>query len=83
MIALVCPTCGAFVIAADRPAGSQVHCQCCPSEIAVPVDAPKDGDLARLMKKASDIFALKKGRAATPPDTVRASQTDTSRRPTS
>jgi hypothetical protein len=52
MIALCCSKCGGFVIAADRPAGSTVPCQACPSGIPVPADAPKDRDLARVMQKA-------------------------------
>jgi hypothetical protein len=52
MIALCCPKCGAFVIAADCQVGGTVSCQACPAGIPVPADAPKDNDLARVMKKA-------------------------------
>lgn len=52
MIALVCPECGSFLIAADRPAGSTVSCQACHGNVGVPADAPKDSDLARVMQKA-------------------------------
>jgi hypothetical protein len=79
MIALVCPKCGAYVIAADRPAGATVSCQACPAGIAVPSDVPRDSDLARVMQKALQRYrAPARDRAASQADTVNRCQTDTS-----
>jgi hypothetical protein len=80
MIALLCPKCGAYVIASDRPAGATVSCQSCPAGISVPSDAPRDNDLARVMKKALQRYHLAdKDRASGQADTVNRCQTDTDR----
>jgi hypothetical protein len=82
MIALLCPKCGAYVIAADRPTGATVSCQSCPAGIEVPSDAPRDNNLARVMQKALERFRQPRpgeGRAAQG-DTVNRAQSDTARR---
>jgi hypothetical protein len=81
MIALVCPKCGAYVIASDRPAGAMVGCQSCPATIGVPGDAPRDNDLARVMQKAIERYK-NPGRPAPQADTVARSQGDTARHQT-
>jgi ribosomal protein L37AE/L43A len=80
MIALCCPKCGAYVIAADRPAGETVSCQSCPAGIAVPSDAPRDTDLARVMQKAVERYRRPTKGRDSQSDTVNRSQTDTARR---
>jgi ribosomal protein L37AE/L43A len=52
MVALVCPDCRSYLLVADRPAGSLVHCQTCRGKIAVPADAPADRDMVKAMRKA-------------------------------
>jgi len=80
MIALICPKCGAYVIAADRPVGATVSCQACPAGIAVPSDAPRDSDLARIMQKAVERYRRPAGDpSAGQSDTVNRSQSDTAR----